>query len=132
MGTDVTDDDDTPHNFGDNFLHDGVHRDPVLDMDDVTFLEFWDNLFASGQLSTALPLVTPNDEANHRSAQGQIMGNGTDDHNQRGHSHGNAYMPCTNSQDTLPEIQVDPSAYPHHSSAQGQMMGKFKIEDHAR
>ncbi|XP_020197372.1 uncharacterized protein [Aegilops tauschii subsp. strangulata] len=123
MGTDVTDDDDTPHNFGDNFLHDGVHRDPVLDMDDVTFLEFWDNLFASGQLSTALPLVTPNDEANHRSAQGQIMGNGTDDHNQRGHSHGNAYMPCTNSQDTLPEIQVDPSAYPHHSSAQGQMMG---------
>uniref|UniRef100_A0A453A4Q9 Uncharacterized protein n=1 Tax=Aegilops tauschii subsp. strangulata TaxID=200361 RepID=A0A453A4Q9_AEGTS len=58
MGTDVTDDDDTPHNFGDNFLHDGVHRDPVLDMDDVTFLEFWDNLFASGQLSTALPLVS--------------------------------------------------------------------------
>lgn len=121
MGTDVTDDDGMPHNFGGNFphpdmfggLHGGLFGGLLDRWDGPDFYKDSINAFASG---------LPYHEANHPSSQGQMMGNGTGGHNQRGYSHGNAYMPSTNSQNTIPEMQVDPSAYPHHSSAQGQMM----------
>lgn len=118
MGTDVTDDD------GGDFMDFATrNRSPFLDsrLEGEPEGPSWD-LSDMECFRIALGVELPYHEENHPSEQGQVMGNGTDGHNQHGYSHGNAYMPLTNSQNTLPEILVDPSAYPHHSSAQGQMM----------